>query len=32
MILETYPMIEDFIHIPSKDLHQQVEKDIKGSY
>ena len=31
IILETYPMVEDFIHIPSKDLHRQVEKDIKGT-
>lgn len=30
LILETYPMISDFIHIPSKNLHQQVEQDVRS--
>ena len=30
IILETYPMAFDFIHIPSKDLHKQLEKGMRS--
>ena len=28
-VLESYLMIGDYIHIPSKDLHLKIEDDIK---